>query len=331
MQPAPLPRHILLPLAVLVLPVAARAADESPLEALRADSEIAKAIEKLDANMFAARNEASRMLEDAGRSAIGPITDAALGDSREVTMRCLDILKKHFNSEDEQLQEAAKEALQTIVDSKHEIAAHRAKDVLEPKPPQQLNAAPGFGIMPGQIQIQINAIGGAQKRQIRVNNGVKTVEVEEKGQKIKITEDPAKGIEIEVTEKKDGKETTEKYAAKSADELKKNHPEAHKLYEKHAKQMGGGIQVRAMQIQPGAMPLRIPAAVPAIPAAAKDPQRRMAATMLDHARRMIENSTKQLERIKQGADDKEELEASIKRLSEIQQSLKEEHAKLNKG
>lgn len=303
------------------------AADDSPLETLRADSEIAKSIEQLDSSLFAERNQASRKLEDAGKSAIGPLTDAALGGSREVTLRSLDILKKHFNSSDEQLKAAAREALQTIADSKHDIAAHRADEILNPKPAQAMNAIPGIQIMPGQIKIQINAIAGAQARRIQINNGVKNIEAEENGRKVKISEDPVKGIEMQVTEKKDGKEVTQKYTAKSAEELKKQHPEAYKLYDKYAKQGAGGIQMQAIQIRP-AIPLRAPAKNPA---PARDAQRKAAASMLQHAKQIIASSSQQLEQLKADAEDKDKLEESIKRLKGIQESLDEEHAKLSGG
>ena len=85
-------------------------------------------------------------------------------------------------------------------------------------------------------------------------NGAKEVDVDETDRKIKIHEEPQKVIRIEVTTKKNGKDVTEKYEAKDAEELKKRHPEGHKIYELYGKTQGGlgGIQI---QIQGGAVPL----------------------------------------------------------------------------
>lgn len=94
--------------------------------------------------------------------------------------------------------------------------------------------------------------------QMKTNNGVKEIEAEENGRKVKITDDPAEGIKMEVTEKKDGKEATQKYAAKDAAELKTKHPEAHKLYEEYS-QGGANIQIQGFAIPAGAIP---PGAVP---------------------------------------------------------------------
>ena len=70
---------------------------------------------------------------------------------------------------------------------------------------------------------------------------------------VKITEDAAGGVQMEVTRKKDGKETTEKYSAKSRDELKKAQPEACRLYDKYAQQQNVRIQIQALPgLQPAA-------------------------------------------------------------------------------
>lgn len=132
---------------------------------------------------------------------------------------------------------------------------------------------------------------------------------------------------MEVSEKKDGKETTHKYAAKTADELKKKHPDAHELYEKYAKQAGGGIQIRAVQVQPGAVPpLRIqPGQVP------QRGLRKSAAIKLRHARRIVEMTVKQLERLKKADESTEEIKESVERLEGIVQELQEEEIKLDEG
>ena len=74
-----------------------------------------------------------RRLEDSledGKAACPALAEAALGPSREVTLRAIDILRKQLKSGDMATKEAAKEALQEIVDSDHESAARRAKDAL---------------------------------------------------------------------------------------------------------------------------------------------------------------------------------------------------------
>ena len=91
------------------------------------------------------------------------------------------------------------------------------------------------------------ANAGANRIRVKNVNGVMTVEVEERDQKVEIVQDPQQGIRMEVTKQKDGQQVTEKYAAKDAAELKKKHPEAYKLYEKYAK-VGGNIR---FQVQGG--------------------------------------------------------------------------------
>ena len=235
-----------------------------PLEAANSTAETAAAlrfaewIRQLDSDRFAKRNEASRRLEEAGKDAFPALTQAALGDSREATLRAIEILRKHSQEGDDSTKADAKEALQKLAASDHMAAARRAKDALNPPKPEPAHAPLGpiiqgwpIGGQQIQVQIQVNAMGGNQKRRIQIKNGVKQIEVTENDLKVKITEDATGGVQLEVTRTKDGKETTEKYAAKSRDELKKNQPEAYKLYDKYAQQPNARIQIQAV---PGLLP-----------------------------------------------------------------------------
>jgi hypothetical protein len=303
-------------------------ADTAPEAA--ADGDIAKWIEQLDADQFSLRSEASRKLESAGKAAFPALTEAALGDSREATLRALDILRNHFGQGDEATKAAAKESLQKIADSNHAAASRRAKEILNPPAQPAIPGGPlipGIQIVPQQIQIRINAIGGNQTRRVRIDNGRKQIEVTDNDRRVKIVEDPTGSIEMEVTEKKDGKETTEKYSAKNAEDLKKMHPEAFKVYDKYANQQGGGIQIQAVQVQPGANP---PLPVPPVQPPG-NLWRKQAAAQVQHARRLLEIAGKQLQRLKaQGAGD-EELDKTIKRLDDIREQLQEEETKLSQG
>jgi hypothetical protein len=293
-------------------------------EKVAAPAQIESWIKQLNSDRFNERNEAAKRLEEAGQAAFPALAEAALGESREVTLRALDILRKHFEQGDQATKDAAKQALQKIAASPHESAAQRAKQILQPPAPAAMPGVqlfPGIQIVPQQIQIQINAVGGGQTRQVRVQNGVKQIEVDENGRKVVITDDPNNGLKIEVTETKDGKEVKQKYAAKNADELKKNSPEGYQVYEKYAKEPGA-IQLR---FQPGGAGFG--GGPPALGPVLEKAQTHGAATMLRHAKTMVENAAKQLERLQQSSDNKEELAKSQKRLADIAKQLDEESAK----
>ena len=224
------------------------------------EGRFAQWIQQLDSDRFADRNEASRRLDEAGKEAVPALVEAALGTSREATLRAIEILRKHSQEGDEAGKKAAQEALQKIAASDHAAAARRAKDALNPTKPVE-TAPPLVPIIQGwpiggqqvQVQIQLNAGAGNQQRRIQIANGVKQIEVTENDLKVKITEDATGGVQMEVTRKKDGKETTEKYSAKSRDELKKAQPEAYRLYDKYAQQQNPRIQIQAV---PGRRPGR---------------------------------------------------------------------------
>ena len=288
-------------------------------------SEITAWIQQLDSNRFSERNDASRKLEAVGTAALPALADAAVGDSREVTLRALDILRKHFQQGDDAIKTAAKAALEKVSGSNHASASRRAKDILDP--PKPAPAIQGFGIVPGQIQIQMNIVGGAQARRIQIKNGVKQTDITDGDRKVKIVENPNGAIQIEVTEKKNGKETTRKYDAKNADELKKNHPDGHKIYNQYGKQNAPAIQIRGLQIQGGAAPAG--GLLPIRGANRNRMLRKLATSQLKHASQMIESSRKQLQQLKaaEGADQK--LDKSLDNLEKISQQLQEEVTKLS--
>jgi hypothetical protein len=203
---------------------------------------------------------------------------------------------------------------------------------------------PGPGIVPGRIgaaQIQIQVAGGAggniRKMKITEVNGIKSIEAEGNGKKVQITDDPTKGIQMEVTETKDGKETTQKYEAKDAAELKTKHPEAHKLYEEYSKQPAG-IQLRVGGFPGGAIPPGFPG-IPAIPVAPAAPIRvprlkilrpdelEAAKNSADSALKEIDSALETLKDAKSGSDElkkaQEQLEAAKKKVEELKAKLGE--------
>ena len=320
-------RLVLLTFAVLLLGGPSVAEDEARQADSDATEKIARWIQQLDANEFAARSEASRNLQQMGPVACPALAEAAVGESRERRMRALEILGQHFQDGDAATKEAAKEALDKIASSDHEASARRAKELLEPKPEQPNVILPN--IAPAQMQIRINAIaqagGGVQR--IQVNNGVRQMETEDGQRKVKITDDPNKGIEVEITQKKDGKENTEKFQAKNAEELAKKDPEVHKLYQKM--QNMGGVQIQAF---PGGV---LPGILPGIPIQGRIPvqapgevRRRSAVQLMQASRRMLETSIQQLEQSKGEGEEAKKIEESVQRLKAVLKQLEEEEGKL---
>jgi tetratricopeptide (TPR) repeat protein len=301
---------------------AAEETDAPPLLEPAADFDAL--IKQLDADEFGDRQVASEKLTEAGVAAIDALKQAAEGDSREAARRAIEILTKHLGGNAEELKAAAKQALEKIAanEQRHPIAARLAKAALNPKPDAQ--QLPGIQLVPGQIQIQVQAIaGGGRRVRTKIVNGVKEIEAEEDGQKVKIVDDPNNGIKLEITEKKDGKETTRKIEAKDAEDLKKQDPEAHKIYEKYAKQ--NAVQIRALQLRPAIMP--------AIPAQIR-PLRRLAnlkeaQEQLDKAAKQLDEAVEQLNKAIENNRDADELKKAVERLEQVKKevaSLKEKLA-----
>jgi hypothetical protein len=300
--------------AVLVGLAWAVAAENQPAEPQAAPSpappsaeEIAALVKQLDADKFADRQAASEKLTAIGKPAIEALIGAATGESLEAAVRAIDILKKALDSSDAPTKDAAKAALEQIAQSEQSAAARRAQDAL--KAFEERQRAPAQAV-PGAIQIAVVG-GGARRVSVRNVNGVKTIEAEEDGKKVKIVDDPKQGIQMEVTGKKDGKETTDKYEAKNADELKKKHPDAYKIYSKYSG--AGRAQAFGMQIQVGGNVRRV-----------VQPQR---VNTIDTAARILPAWARHLERM---ASDEAIKQASRESNAELKKKIGEVQEQLSK-
>jgi hypothetical protein len=207
--------------------------------------QITEWIKQLDSDRFAERTEASHKLQAAGVAAIDALTKAATAESREVMLRALEVLKHHFTEGNEAEKKAARAALESLAAGEHPSVSARAKLALQPPaPPQPANLIPM-----GRVQIQMQ-VKGQNKRRIRIDAQGRHIEAEENGRQIKIDVWKDGSIDVAVTESKEGKQVTKKYKAKNEAELKKQHPEAYKLY---AEQNVAMPQLR-IQIGPGVPP-----------------------------------------------------------------------------
>ncbi len=234
--------------------------------------QIAQWVKEMDSDKFDVRDKAVEKLIAGGKPIIPAVTKAAKGKSLEVTVRSIRVLKNLLESEDEPTNAAAQAALEDLAkDEKHE-SGRQARDVLKSVRPRRPGGAIGTIVLSGgrlivgaggRLVIEGNGVTiGGKGMTISVTsvNGKKEINAEENGRKVKINEDKD-GIVVVVTEPAKGKKKaeTKTYKAADAKELKKKHPEAHKLYEKYARsgiaprvQIGNVVRLRAKvpQVRP---------------------------------------------------------------------------------
>ncbi len=285
--------------------------------------EIARLVKELDANRFALREAAQQRLAAAGRAAVPELTKAATGDSLEAAMRAIAILRKHLQESDASTRAVAKEALEKIAKCDRPAAASAAAEALKSPPPNQPTTPLQGGIqIDGQFNFQP---GGVRSRQFSMRgvNGVKEYDIREDNRTIKIVDDPANGIKIEVTEKKDGKDETKKYEAKNADELKEKHPDAFKIYEENTKQPTG------IRIFGGQNPFDgVRPAPPPIPRAILNIFGREFAEPLDRANEQLNDAGKLIKKRLEKDGKNDDLAKALEQLEEAKKQLDEVRAKL---
>jgi hypothetical protein len=297
-------------------------------------AEIGQWIKDLDSDTFATRQTAAEMLYHTGKPAIAPVADAALGKSLEVTMQSVNVLRRLMQSPDKETQEAAKDALERLGKTETSAAAP-AKEALAPPPPvanRAGNLQPfGIGNINGNIRIfgggNIQA-GGMQVFRIQANgiNQNRSVDVDENGKRTHITEDQ-NGIEVKVTEKVEGKDKTDTFKAKDADELKKKFPEAHKLYEKYV----NGPGIGNIQIQAQAIPIQIGVAPGFAPPAPNSGAQKQASQQIAEAQKRIAEATENLRKNAGAAPNGDDLKRALDQLEEARKELEGARGKLGGG
>src|SRR4030095_4897364 len=121
--------------------------------------EISRLIEGLDGAEFADRQEASHKLSETGKEAFPQLEKAVERGNREVAGRALDILKRHFQGQDSDSKQAAKQSLERLAVSNHATTAQRARNVLSPQNSIANNTARG-GFPAGGIPLGNGAFPG---------------------------------------------------------------------------------------------------------------------------------------------------------------------------
>lgn len=297
-------------------------------------ADLAALIKQLDADEFSARQEASQRLAAAGEKAVPELEKATGGESREAAMRAFDILKGHFEKGSPAARDAAKAALERLAKADLGSTSRRASEILTPPAKPATANAPVPGMIAGPVGLRIAVAravaiggGGGVETRVKVENGVKTTEVKDKDRQVKIVDDPDKGITMEVTEKKDGKEETKKYEAKNAEELKTKEPEAHKIFEQYTEKggvikfgvapgfaPGGAVPRLVPAIAPRRLAPAIPVAPPALPATEKLEQ-------IDELDKSIQAAEASLKDAFKNAGDNEQAKKAQARLEEVRKQL----------
>jgi hypothetical protein len=315
---------------LVLAPVVTCAADDPPVKPSAAEpkkqaqvtpAQLADLIRRLDSPEFAERQAASRQLESAGRAAIPALAEAAQGDSAEVTTRAIAILRKQLREGDSAARAAAQAGLEAVAAGTKPAAARAAQEALDAGRDDTPTIAPLAGI-PFGGQLELNAMFGGRRFQSFTSsmvNGERVVHVREEGRRIVITDSPTRGIRIEITEPKDGKDQLTKYEAKDADELQKKNPDIHKVYIDYTKS-----QVRPRE-RLGL--LGLPIARPAVSAV---PSTRELAQQVEKIQQQLQSATQIIEQQSRSGD-AEKLKQALQTLEETRKQLDDLSAKLRRG
>ena len=119
-----LSRHILATMLALSMATASGARDPADPEPTR--DQIQHWVRQLDSNRFIDRELATENLIEVGMAAIGPVSEAAQGNSLEVATRAILVLRESALSADSRTESAATESLQHLAARNGTAASRRA-------------------------------------------------------------------------------------------------------------------------------------------------------------------------------------------------------------
>jgi len=200
-------------------------------DAALSPAEIARLIEQLDSPLFGERQDASRRLNDAGKSVLSDLEKAATVPSREVSARALDILKSHFQRGDADAKQAAKESLTRLAGSNNASISQRAHSVIDP--PKDWSSGAQFGFRgPGWIAPPPIAPPATQTISISDINGQREVKITDEARIVKMQTWPTGRIEIDIEEKLPGRRG-KTIQAKNLEDLKAKDADVAQLYEQY--------------------------------------------------------------------------------------------------
>lgn len=318
-------KTVLTLIALALVNSATVAADDAAVEqqetAVATPEQIDQWIVELGDARFATRRQATEQLVEAGAPVIEPVVEAALSGTAEVAVRCVQILRRLHDSDDAATSEAAQAGLKSLAESENALVNERALAALNETQLQPVPPGPAGAI---QIQVQGGVIAaGNLTVRTTVNNGQRTVNVNDNGKEIEIRDQDGKDIEVTVTETVNGQEETSEYSAEDLDDLKQNHPEIAELYEKYTRQNAIQFQVFAAQMQqvPNLPRRAIP--VPFGPnQPAQEDQNQQTAEEIASAIERLESVSAALQQLKDSEDaDKDALEELVQELNSILEEL----------
>ena len=208
-------------------------------------------IEQLDDRRFSRRQDASKKLVELGEAAIAPLEQGAKSTSRERTKRCIVVLSELLRHEQQETRKVARAALERLSESSHALSSSLASEALDKtdsdtKPVGADHRERRFLFPRGPVPVRQNRMkfkfgtGGFQRLSVKQTlNGKVEINVKDSKREINIIEDPNQGIELRITEQKDGKKDTQIFQADDADALRKKNPQAYDLYKQYVEAASG--------------------------------------------------------------------------------------------
>jgi len=295
--------------------------DEAPSAA-----DIKTLVLKLSDPDAAVRDATEKQLIAVGLPVIEDVSSTADSPNLEVVARCVGVLAALRNSTDKPTREAAEAALKKLSESKNRSLARRANAVINPNVAQN-NLLPG--VAGGAVQM--NVVVNNARISVTNRNGDRTLSADDESGKTEISRKASGEVAVKLTKTDDkGKPQTTTADAKNVEELKKQHPEAFKVYQKYETMLNGNrlnLQVRGGAMAVGLAGQPIPVRVQVMTEADKDLLKKDLETSLESLRQA---AGKLKDLAAKGPVKPEDLQQVIAEIETVNQRLLESRKKLER-
>lgn len=204
-------------------------------------------VEQLGSRNLNERRDAIEKLADADAKAIPSLKKGIEAGNPDSVRSGTLVLRMILRAGSEEGRKAAREALESLSESRLPQVSNAARSALNPAD----GAPPGPAGRP--LRMNVNII-----------NGARTISVQETDRTVTITDTAGKEITVRIETTENGEPVAREFQGDNAEDLKTRHPEASALYERYGQLNGPQFRIRALGF-PGMVPQPFPGGVPQPP------------------------------------------------------------------
>jgi hypothetical protein len=210
-------------------------------------AQIEQWVEQLGSRNLNERRDAIEKLADTDAKAVPSLKKGIEAGNPDSVRSGTLVLRMILRAGSEEGRKAAREALESLSESRLPQVSNAARSALNP--------ADGATPVPARRPLRVN---------VNIVNGARTMSVQETDRTVTITDTAGKDITVRIETIENGEPVAKEFKGDNAEDLKTKHPEASELYERYGQLNGQQFRIQALGF-PGMAPPQFPGGIPQPP------------------------------------------------------------------